>query len=228
MPNLTLADYRSLVLAYGNEDRDNADDNQKWRTADVDRAINIARLRMLRRVGVGVNRKRETVDAATGDITPPADLFNEAIVKYTPTGGTSRRLELRMARDMDLDNPSWRDAGRTGEPSLVVWDITDAGIVARLYPQPTATVTDGLTWEYTARLDDLADDADECPIMNLFPEFQDTLLQAGALFQLYMLEGGEGDDQIVKWKGVFEAECRELESMKSRIFAANRQNIGRG
>jgi len=99
--------------------------------------------------------------------------------------------------------------------------------VARLYPQPTATVTDGLVWEYTARLADLSADSDTCPIMNLFPEFQHTLLQAGALYQLYMLEGGTEDEQIAKWKAIFDNECKDMESMKSRLFVANRQNTGR-
>lgn len=222
MANLTLADYRSTTLARGNENRDNPDVNRKWRKEDVDGAINAARLRMIRMSGIGLYRNQDVMDAATGDLTPPVDLFNEAIVKFTPTGGTARRLDVKMARDMDMDQPSWRDQA-AGVPNLIVWDITTTGLVARLHPQPTATVTNGLTWEYSAKPDDLEEDADTCPIMNLFPEFQRTLLQAGALSELYMLEGGEGDQQMIKWEGIFEMQCRKLESMKNRLFVANRQ-----
>ena len=226
MANLTFAEYISTTLAYANEKRDNPSTNRKFRIDDVKKAINCGRHRMLRRVGVGLYRNQDTMDATTGDLTPPVDFFNEGIVLFTPTGGTARALVNKIARDMDIDNPSWRDHA-AGTPSTIVWDYKTTGLVARLYPQPSSTVTDGLVWNYSAKLDDLDADADTCPIMNLFPEFQYTLLQAGALYQLYMLEGGEGDQQIAKWKSVFEAECEELQSMMKRIFVANRQQVGR-
>ena len=68
MANLTFAQYISTTLAYANENRDNPSTNRKFREADVKTAINCGRHRMLRRVGVGLYRNQDTMDATTGDV----------------------------------------------------------------------------------------------------------------------------------------------------------------
>lgn len=226
MANMTNAEYISTTLAYGNENRDDPDNNRKWRYADVQRAVNCSRQRILRRVMGGLYRKRETTNATAGAIIPPADFFNEGIVRYRAKSSDQYRLLINeQARDMDMDTPNWRE--QTGEPSKIVWDLTTTGFEAWLYPQPVTTVTNGLLWDYSTKLDDLEAADDECPLLNMFPEFQQTLIQAGALFQLYMLEGGEADDQIIKWRGIFDEEVKELDQMISRMFVSNRRMVGR-
>src|SRR5690606_34999545 len=129
------------------------------------------------------------------------------------------------AKYMDQNVPHWRD--ETGEPSKIVTDLLTTGLVARLYPQPNATVTNGLTWYYSALLEDLVADSDTCPIMNLFPEFQMTTLQAGALRILYLLEGGQADEQFVKWDKIFEKDIDEMRGMINRLFVSPTQLQGR-
>lgn len=226
MANLTFADYISETLGFMNENRDKSSANRKIREDDVKTAINRGRHRMLRKVGAGLYRNTTAMNAEAGDLTPPADFFNEGIVHYTPTSSQKPRvLPVVTAKYMDQNTPNWRD--ETGEPSKIVTDLLTTGLVARLYPQPTATVTNGLDWYYSALLDDLVDDADTCPIMNLFPEFQMTTLQAGALRILYLLEGGQADEQFVKWDQIFEKDIDELRGMISRLFVSPTQLQGR-
>ena len=216
MANLTFADYISTTLAYAGENRDNASSNRLFRIDDVKRAINKGRAKMLRGIGLSAYRNQTVVDATAGEITPPADFFKSALLRFTPSTGTTRRLEPTTQAHLDKTNPSWAD--RTGDPTHFLWNLTTDGLRVRLWPEPTATVTDGLTWDYTAVLDDLEDDADECPIMNLFPEFQMTTLQSGALSILYLLEGGEGDDQFVKHAGIHERDINGIRSLINSLF----------
>ena len=225
MANLTFADYIELTLAYGNEDRDDPDSNQKWRVDDVKRAINAGRRRMLRKVGLGLYRNTETVNATAGEITPPADFFQLGVLQYAPD--STRRTSLKPSTG------KWMEEGRagwdlqTGTPSSFVWNITPDGLRVLLNPQPAATVTNGLIWHYTAIVDDLEADADECPIMNLFPEFQVTTLQAGALRTLMLLEGGESDDQFVKWTQILEDDIEQIKSHINRLFVSDAQLLGK-
>src|SRR5690606_13719688 len=140
MANLTFTDYISEKLGFMNENRDKPSANRKIREDDVKTAINRGRHRMLRKVGAGLYRNTTTVDAEAGDLTPPADFFNEGIVHYTPTGtgAKPRVLPVVTAKYMDQNVPHWRD--ETGEPSKIVTDLLTTGLVARLYPQPNATV----------------------------------------------------------------------------------------
>src|SRR5690606_29420902 len=142
-------------------------------------------------------------DATAGDLTPPADFFSQAVVHYVASASAQPvTLVPEDAKVLDRTRPNWRT--QTGTPSTIVWDFTTAGMVARLYPQPASTVTNGLNWYYNARLVDLVADADTCPIMNAFPEFQDIMIPAVALSHLYLIEGGEADDQYQKWNGIYE------------------------
>ena len=227
MANLTLADYRSLTLGYMNENRDAPEKNRKIRQEDVDNAINRGRHRLMREVGVSIYRGSDTMDATAGDLTPPADFFSQAVVLFTGSGASDKPTVLVSydARYMDVETPNWRSQ-TSDKPSKIVWDFTTSGMRARLYPQPTSTVTDGLTWHYNARLTDLSADSDTCPIMNAFPEFQMTTIQAGALSVLYLLEGGEADDQYQKWISVFQNDVKELQAAIKTISVAPRQIIG--
>jgi hypothetical protein len=237
MADLTFADYASETLGYMNENRDTSKPNRKFPIDDVKKAINRGRNRMLRKVGLGLYRAQTVQDAVAGDITPPTDFFKAGILRFTPSGGSTMNLEQTTAQYMDQTNPNWRSAP-TGTPSKFVWDIQaiapvspatlyTAGIVARLYPQPASTVTNGLTWTYSAKLNDLVEDTDTCPIMNLFPEFQMTTLQAGALRLLYLLEGGEADDQFAKWDGIFDKDIAEMRGSINTLFIAPGQVLGR-
>lgn len=228
MADLTFADYISETYGYMNESRDNPDKNRKIRLEDVKKAINRGRHRMLRKVGVGLYRNSTTMNATAGDITPPADFFNQALVHFTPSGSGSTTTLLTQvdARGMDQGQANWRNV-TGGTPSKLVWDVTTGGIVARLYPQPDTTVANGLTWYYSAKLPDLSDDDDTCPVMNMFPEFQMTTIQAGALRILYLLEGGEADDQFAKWDRIFERDCEELRGSIKMLFCANTTMIGK-
>lgn len=219
MADLTLKDYISEILGYMNENRDRPEENRKIRKDDVIKAINRGRHRMLRKVGVGLYRKSETVNATAGDITPPADFFNQGLALFkAPNNQHPMILKQHDARYMDQNTAAWRTM--TGTPSSFVWDVTTAGLVARLHPQPESTVTNGLTWHYSARLSDLMDDDDTCPIMDMFPEFQMTTIQAGALRLLYLLEGGEADDQFQKWNAIFDNDMEEMRSAVKMLFVA--------
>jgi len=216
MANLTFADYISTTLAYANENRDNASGNRLYRVDDVKRAINKGRAKMLRGIGLSAYRNQTVVNATAGEITPPADFFKSAVLRFTPATGAMRRLEPTTQAYLDKTNPAW--AERTGDPTHFLWSITTDGVRVRLYPEPAATVTNGLTWDYTAVLTDLDADTDTCPVMNLFPEFQMTTLQSGALSILYLLEGGEGDDQFVKHAGIHERDIKEIRSLINSLF----------
>lgn len=226
MADLTFRDYISETLAYMNENRDSPERNRKIREDDVKTAINRGRHRMLRKVGVGLYRTQFTQDASAGDFTPPADFFNQALVHYTGPGNKAILLTQVDAKGMDQSYPGWR-TDPAGTPHRIVWDVRTDGITARLHPQPASTVQNGLTWYYSARLDDLVEDDDTCPIMDMFPEFQMTTLQAGALRLLYLMEGGEADDQFSKWDQIFERDCDELRGSIKTLFCAASTMVGK-
>ncbi len=226
MANLTFKDYISETLGYMNESRDRPESNRKIRIEDVKAAINRGRHRMLRKVGVGLYRNTHVMNASAGDIEPPADFFNQAVVHYKGNGSQNPvLLSLVDAKAMDQNHPGWRTQA-TGTPQKLVYDITTDGLVARLHPQPASTVANGLTWYYSARLDDLVDDDDTCPIMDMFPEFQMTTIQAGALRLLYLLEGGEGDSQFTKWDQLFERDIDELRASVKTLFCGSLAFVG--
>lgn len=225
MADLTFADYISEVYGYMNENRDTPANNRKIRLDDVKKAINRGRHRMLRKVGLGVYRGSAVTNATTGAITPPADFFNQGMLSFTAVGINPVNLTVTDAKMMDQTKPGWRTA-QSGTPSQAVYDITDAGLVVVLSPPPASTVTNGLTWRYSAKLADLVADVDKCPIMNLFPEFQMTTLQAGALRLLYLLEAGEGDDQFAKWDMIFEKDIDELRGSVNSLFASRTTQAG--
>ena len=225
MANLTLADYVSLCLGDMNENRTSPEKNRKITETDVIRAINRGRRKIMRKVGVSIYRNSNIMDATAGDIVPPADFFSQAIVHYNDSASdTPIALVSADARVLDRTETGWRT--RTGKPSRIAFDFTTAGIVARLVPQPTSTVTDGLTWYYNASLTDLAADSDTCPVMNAFPEFQETLIPAGALPVLYLLEGGEADDQVAKWDAIFARDIADLQAAINGIAVAPGAIVG--
>lgn len=235
MANLTFADYISEIYGYMNEARDRPETNRKIRLEDVKAALNRGRHRMLRKVGMGMYRSSAVMNAAAGDLTPPADFFNQALVHYKAPGSQSPVLLTQVdAKAMDQSYPGWRTQA-AGTPTKIVWDIqptvagsaTVARLVARLHPQPASTVANGLTWYYSARLGDLVEDTDTCPIMDLFPEFQMTTLQAGALRILYLLEGGEADDQFAKWDKIFERDIEEIRASVKTLFCMATTMVGK-
>lgn len=226
MADFTLADYRSLVLGYYNEDRDNPESNRKIRVGDVDKAINLGRRSLLRKVGIGLYRSTSTQDAKAGALTLPADFFNQAIVSFRANSTAQWNvLTAHDARWMDQRYANWREQ-TAAVPSKIVWSLETTGKVARLYPQPTSTVTGGLLWNYNAQLEDLAADDDVCPLMQMFPEFEMLAIPAAALRVLYLLEGGAADEQHVKWNGIFEHVVKEMNAAAGGLFVEPEQIIG--
>lgn len=219
MANNTLADYRSDILGMVQEDRDAPSENAVYRPEDIKRAINACRRRMIREVGVGLYRTSAVTDATAGAISVPADFFNDAVIRYAPDSNQRTTLKPITGKFQDERDPSW-STRTAGMPNAFSWEVTPDGVKIRLHPEPSSTVTGGLLWSYTAMLDDLEDDADECPIMNMFPEFQQTTLQAGALSILTLLEGGEADDQYQKFTAIFEREVEKIRSHINRLFVS--------
>ena len=182
-------------------------DTVKYTDADIVDALNWAHLDVVTdSVNEEAFRTGGTYDAVAGAVAFPAGCHGQLLAQYRASASASwSNLEGKMAHAMDLDCPGWRDS--TGTPTSIVAEASATGWNYRLYPAPTATVTDGLSLRWCARPDamELADDTPIALVM-VPDEFDAFLLPFGAAAMLFQSESGAEDDQAEKFWQLFGAQ----------------------
>lgn len=230
MAALTLAEYKSLVKGYLQENRTSTS-NPIFKEADILAALNSAQMEIVQECGLSLFRSSGSINAATGDLTPPTDMLGDATVTLVISSTDRRHLPVVTAKSLHERDPMWttRTCDSGSYPTNIVWKITTGttgGVRCVLYPQPAATITSGLFFEYAAKPTDLSVDADVCAVLNPFPHLQQTLLPAGALKILTLLEGGEADEQFQKWEAVFKRDMDRLKTCVNYLFVPPGQYNG--
>lgn len=227
MPNLTLRDYVGNVYKYRMEDSsdDGIDTNELYLKSDVIRAINETRYDIVRRIGLGLNRKELVTDAVQGEFSPPVDLFAETTVFFKTNSNSFVNLKIHRKGEYNQANPSSLGDNMlygTNTPSMLEFSLGENGLVCKLLPPLNATLQNALIWEYNVMPSELVDDEDECPIMNLFPEHQSYLLPAGALWRLTNIEAGAVDGQQQKFLNMYENGLKSMRASINSMFKPNR------
>jgi hypothetical protein len=227
---LTLAQYVSLVKGYMAEDRED-DDNELFSDDDIKLALNAAQVDVVRIISSTFSffRKTTSVNAATGNISLPSDyLAGMSATLVTGSSDLDRRpLTFQTSGWMDENYPFWRGMAAIDYPQYLVQQFASSGFSLVLYPQPTATITNGLFLNYVVNPDVMSAEDDESPIMARFPELQHTLLPAGALKILLFFEGGEADEQWKKWDAIFMRDIKRMRMAINTMFT-QRATYGRG
>lgn len=227
MPNLTLRDYVGNVYKYRMEDSsdDGIDTNELYQKSDVIRAINETRYDIVRRIGLGINRKQVVTNAVQGEFSPPVDLFAETTVFFKTNSNAYINLKVYRAGEFTQANPASLGDNvlyGTNTPSTLEFSLGENGLVCKLWPPLNANVQNSLIWQYNVMPEELVDDEDECPIMNMFPEHQSYLLPAGALWRLTNIEAGAVDGQQQKFFVMYENGLKSIRSSINSIFKSNR------
>jgi hypothetical protein len=218
---LTFANYKSLVKGYLQENRTSTT-NPIFTETDIGWALNAAQCELAQEVGLTCFRSSGSKDCATGDITPPTDFFGDATVTLVVSATDRRKLPVVTVKSLHERDPMWTtktcDSG--SYPTQFAWKITSSGIRGVLYPAPAATITNGLFFEYAAKPTDMSADADTCTLLVEFPHLQPTILPAGALKILTLLEGGEADEQFQKWEQIWRRDLDRLRQYINNVFVS--------
>lgn len=161
-----------------------------------------------------------SIDLETGNMDLPDDfLGNLSVTLVTAASGGSRiRVKVVMMGTLDDQNPYWREVAAVQWPTTLAMNIGPAGTVLYAYPQPSATITNGLFFSYTPRPTEMEDDADESEPMAMFPSLQRTLLPFGALRQLILFEGGGDDGQYAKFEGLWQNEIVKAHRLLNGMY----------
>lgn len=216
MAALTLADYRSLVRGYLDESRAIASD--RYPNTDIDRALNNGGRRIVRDTELYFFRNTETMDATTGDIDPPDDFMGNGSITLIIDANTRLHLPVVSAKSMYMDSPGW--VSQTAQyPQKAVSKIkADGSLAVVLWPAPTATITNGLFWEYAAMPEPMEAAADEFAPLAPFEELQPILLPAAAMCELLHIEAGVLDLQWAKWDALYAREVEKLHEYINGLF----------
>lgn len=216
---LPLSTLRRIVLALAGEANDDA--SRQFSSDDITDALNSAWSLTLLNLGYdSYFRVSRTLDATTGSIAAPdADEDGEILGSHNllfRSSSTAQPVALALLdpTQMDLNVPNWRNetaAAPTGYAPQIAPDATETFL---LYPQPTATVTNGLTQSWIPRPVEMEDDDDESPAGRLFPHRQRTLLVYGAMMVLFPMDGSGEDDEA---EGYREKWMREVMGCRSDL-----------
>lgn len=212
MPALTLADYISITKRYLDESPTIASD--RFSDADITARLNDSQKEIVRETDLFFFRDSATTNATTGDITPPANYFCDLTLSLVISATDRQHLPVVTAKKLYEKEPTWATQASVARPSRVVIKNTPAGIRFVLNPPLSAPITNGLFWDFAALPDDMEMDADECEPLAPFEDFQATLLPAGALKRLYLLDAGTNDLQWKKWDLFF---MQELDRLRAAI-----------
>jgi hypothetical protein len=219
MANPTLAELRSLVQGYMFETRGSA--NSQFPDADINAELNNAAREAILTAGNGIYMTRPAVaNIVTGWVAIPTDALGQIRFSIV-TSGAERDLDVTTAEQMDRDFPDWRDQTATYPTHIVVQFDETSGFQYWAHPQPDATITSGLGRRYAKNLTEVTLDAGTFALIAPFPTLQRILLPAGALKNLLLLEGGEADDQVMKWEAIFRRSCTQLRNLTETMFATN-------
>lgn len=204
MANATLAEYISWFKGYLQADRDSED--QVYPDVDIIGFLNRAQLDVARDLGFSNNffRGTNTRDLETGSLTLPEDFLGNLKIQVSDSTNIRRALFINQADRMDEMFPYWRSTPATNYPTWAVIEWGSTGVTYQVWPQPIATVTNGLFESYTKLPTDMENDADESEVMLMFPELQRTMLPFGALRHALLFEGGEADDQVQKFEALYQ------------------------
>jgi hypothetical protein len=212
MPALTLADYMSITKRCLDEDPDLT--SERFPDADIVARLNDAQKEIVREADLFFFRNTSSTNATTGDITPPTDYFSNASLTLVVNTTDRRPLPVTTAKDLYKKQPNWVNQTPVQYPSGAVIKNTPDGIRFVLNPPISAPITNGIFWEYAAIPADMEEADDECAPLEPFPELQATLLPAGALKALYLLDAGTSDLQWKKWDLFFQ---REMDRLRAAI-----------
>jgi hypothetical protein len=206
MADLTLADYRSLIKAYMQADRDTED--QYYPDADLNDFINRAQYDIARELGSNgpFFRATDTVDLEE-DVPLPDDFLGNLKLTYLGSTGNMRINIMIVGADRaDEQAPYWRDTSfaTNAPPSWAAVNWSAASATLKMYPPPTTTITNGLFMSYTVKPTELEEDADESELMVYFPELQRKFIPSAVLRDALFYEAGESDDQAAKWEAIYQ------------------------
>lgn len=180
----------------------------KFEESDFTRALNWAQRQV-----VGDNSSHEAFKESdivdlTDDESEFPDTFNSHLLcRRIDTSNQDKRSRLtpKTATQMHRDDPDWVNAAASENPDKLVIKSTEDGMRYLVWPPVSATVTDGLFRQWTRRPPALAEDEDTSIVLEVIPEeFDDQLLQAGAVFFLLNEESGTEDSQVAKFQAMFQ------------------------
>ena len=216
---LTLADYRDIVR--GLIGRYRPASSTLFPNADIDRYLNAAQSDLILELGdFDLFKTSQTRDATSANLTAPASLlghYTAVLVKNSTDSGRQPLIRLE-AQKLDEQDPNWRV--KTAQyPEAYVVQFDDAGtFTIKLYPAPTATITNGLFERWTKRPTDMSLTTDTSYVSTLFPNREARLLPYGAMRYLAHLAAGSEDNLAAKFDALWAREVEEARKQLSNLF----------
>lgn len=217
---LALSDYVELVKRYLNDFPDKA--NRVYPDAQIVAALNSAQRDFAIEIASTRDFFRQTVsmDMETGNMALPDDFLAglSATLVTSTTNGSRIRLPIQTMGSFDDQQPYWREVAAVQWPQKLLLNVGPTGAVLYAFPQPTATITNGIFLSYVVNPTEMEDDADESEVMVMFPSLQRTLLPFGALKQLIWFEGGSADDQGQKYQALWDNEIAKAHRVLNGLY----------
>lgn len=216
MSNPTLSELRSLVLGYLAEPRGST--NALYTDADINAELNNACREVITNLQSEVFMTSSTVDATSAWVVFPTNVLGELQFQLI-SSGREVILPIKTAFEMNRLSPKWRTETATYPTMIVTRFDSTLGLQYKPYPEVTGTLDDALYLSYKQSPAEVTLDAGTFALLAHFPTVQRTILPAGALKNLLLLEGGEADDQAAKWFSIWQRDLNTMQHALNRMIA---------
>lgn len=181
--------------------------------------LNAGQVKIVRDVRCNHFSTTVTQDATSSAIALSDNLVGDIYATLAVSSTDRRDLKVVPSIEMDRKNASWQ-SDTAQYPTQLVVTQTYNGYTVKLYPAPSATITNGLILTGTRKPTALtaASASSELFPNSYFADLEPILLPAAAMTLLPLFEGGTKDDQFGKWKMLYKELIQDYAGRLNTLF----------